>query len=57
MTMKPPHPGETIKQEYLVPLGMSISELAKELGIGTARLQEIVRGRRGITGRSARKWS
>ncbi len=53
MTMKPPHPGETIKEEYLVPLGMSVNALAKELGIGAARLNEIVRGRRGITADTA----
>jgi addiction module HigA family antidote len=53
MTRKPPHPGETIKEEYLVPLGMSVNALAKELGIGAARLNEIVRGRRGITADTA----
>jgi addiction module HigA family antidote len=53
MTMRPPHPGETIKEEYLVPLGMSTNALAKELGIGAARLSEIVRGRRGITADTA----
>ncbi len=53
MTMKPPHPGETIKEEYLVPLGMSVNALAKELGIGAARLNEIVRGRRGVTADTA----
>ena len=41
MTMKPPHPGETLKEEYLIPLGMSVNALAKELGIGEARLSEI----------------
>ena len=53
MQMKPPHTGETIKEEYLVPLGMSVNALAKELGIGAARLNEIVRGRRGITADTA----
>jgi antitoxin HigA-1 len=53
MTMNPPHPGETIKEEYLVPLGMSVNALAKELGIGAARLNEIVRGRRGVTADTA----
>jgi len=28
----PPHPGETIKEDYLVPLGMSVNRLAKALG-------------------------
>jgi addiction module HigA family antidote len=47
--IKPPHPGETIKEDYLAPLGMSVNQLAKALSIGPARLNEIVRGERGIT--------
>ena len=42
--IQPPHPGETIKEDYLLPLGMSV---------GTARLNEIVRGNRGITADTA----
>jgi addiction module HigA family antidote len=53
MTMKPPHPGETIKEEYLVPLGMSTTALAKELSIGAPRLNEVVRGRRSVTADTA----
>jgi addiction module HigA family antidote len=53
MTIKPPHPGETIEEEYLVPLGMSVNGLAKELGIGVGRLNDIIRGRRGITADNA----
>lgn len=51
--IKPPHPGETIKEDYLVPLGMSVNRLAEALGIGASRLNEIVRGRRGITADTA----
>jgi addiction module HigA family antidote len=51
--IKPPHPGETIKEDYLIPLGMSVNRLAGALGIGAARLNEIVRGRRGVTADSA----
>jgi len=53
MTMKPPHPGEALKEEYLVPLGMSVSALAKQLGIGAARLNEVVLGRRGVSADTA----
>src|SRR5262252_9225846 len=53
MTMKPPHPGETLKEDYLVPLGMSVNALAKQLGIGAARLNDIVRGRRGLSADTA----
>lgn len=49
----PPHPGETIKEDYLVTLGMSVNALAKALGIGPARLNEIVRGERGVTADTA----
>ena len=51
--IKPPHPGETIREDYLVPLGMSVNRLALALGIGAARLNEIVRGKRGITADTA----
>jgi len=51
--MKPPHPGDTLKEEYLAPFGMSVNALAKELGIGAARLNEIIRGRRGVTADTA----
>jgi addiction module HigA family antidote len=51
--MKPPHPGETLKEEYLTPLGMSVNALARELGVGAARLNEIVRGRRGVSADTA----
>ena len=51
--IQPPHPGETIKEDYLAPLGMSVNALAKQLGIGSARLNEIVRGERGITADTA----
>ena len=53
MLTKPPHPGDTLKEEYLVPLGMSVSALAMELGIEGARLNGIVRGRRGVTADTA----
>ena len=53
MTIKPPHPGETIREDYLVPLGMSVNQLSKALGVGAARLNEIVRGERGVTADTA----
>ena len=51
--IKPPHPGETIKEDYLVPLGISVSRLARALGVGAARMNEIVRGERGVTADTA----
>ena len=49
----PPHPGETILEDVLKPLGMSVNQLAKHLDITATRLNEIVRGQRGITADTA----
>ena len=49
----PPHPGETIREDILEPLGMSVNQLAKALDITATRLNDIVRGRRGITADTA----
>jgi addiction module HigA family antidote len=49
----PPHPGETILEDVLKPLDMSVNRLAKAHGITAARLNEIVRGKRGITADTA----
>jgi addiction module HigA family antidote len=51
--IKPPHPGETIQEDYLEPMGISVNNLSKSLGIGASRLNEIVRGERGITADTA----
>src|ERR1035437_4017185 len=48
-----PHPGETILEDILKPLGMSVNALAKALGITATRLNDVVRGRRGITADTA----
>ncbi|MBZ5647946.1 MAG: HigA family addiction module antidote protein [Acidobacteriia bacterium] len=47
------HPGEVLLEEFLKPLGMTQAQLAKELGISTNRLNEIVRGKRGVTADTA----
>jgi len=51
--MRPIHPGEILREEYLVPLGLSANALARALGVTTARVNDIVRERRGITGETA----
>jgi len=33
--IQPPHPGETIREDYLLPLGMSANALAKGLGVSS----------------------
>ena len=45
----PTHPGEMLLEEFLKPLGITQSAMAVRLGISFPRLNEIVRGKRGVT--------
>ena len=47
--MRPVHPGEILREEYLVPLGMSVHALSQALRVPATRLHEIVKERRSIT--------
>lgn len=47
--MRPIHPGEILREEYLVPLGMSAHALAMALRVPAPRINDIVRERRGVT--------
>lgn len=47
------HPGRTIAEEVLKPLRMSVNALSRELCVPATRLNDIVRGRRGITADTA----
>jgi antitoxin HigA-1 len=50
MPMKnPPHPGRHIRLEYLEPLGLSVTEAARVLGVTRANLSNIVNGKSGIS--------
>jgi len=48
-----PHPGETIREDFLKPLGMSVNKLALELRVPATRMTEIVHGRRSVTADTA----
>jgi addiction module HigA family antidote len=48
-----PHPGETIREDFLKPLGMSVNKLALELHVPATRMTGIVNGRRGVTADTA----
>jgi addiction module HigA family antidote len=48
-----PHPGDTIREDFLKPLRMSVNRLALELRVPATRMTEIVHGRRGITADTA----
>ncbi len=47
------HPGEVLREEFLVPLGISQYRLAKEIGVTEARISAICSGKRAITADTA----
>ncbi len=51
--LPPIHPGEILREEFMKPLGLSSTRLARALEVTPARVNEIVRERRGITADTA----
>ncbi len=49
----PTHPGEVLLEEFLIPHGISQHKLAEMIGVTVNRVNEIVKGRRGITPNTA----
>lgn len=47
--MRPIHPGEILREEFIIPLGMSAHALALELRVPAPRINDIVRERRAVT--------
>ena len=45
----PTHPGAILLDEFLKPLEMTQAEAAEKMGISTNRLNELIRGKRGVT--------
>ncbi|MFM1856778.1 MAG: hypothetical protein RLZ83_2087 [Pseudomonadota bacterium] len=53
--MRPVHPGEVLREEYLAPLGLSVNALATALGVPATRIHEIVKERRSVTADTAQR--
>ncbi len=51
--MRPIHPGEILREEFLGPANLSVNALARELHVPTTRLHEIVNERRSVTADTA----
>ncbi len=49
----PTHPGVILSQEFLAPLGMSQVAFAAHLGVPVQRINELIRGKRGVTPETA----
>src|SRR3712207_2891286 len=55
--MPPIHPGELLRAEFLVPLGISAYRLAKDIEVPEQRIGDIVREKRGISADTALRLS
>ncbi len=51
------HPGEILKEEFLVPMEISAYRLSKEIGIPQTRISQIIKGKRRITADTALRLS
>lgn len=51
--LRPVHPGEVLREDYLAPLGLSVNALALALGVPATRIHEIVKERRAVTADTA----
>ena len=49
----PAHPGEVLIEEYLKPLGVTQVAFAEHIGVPVQRVNEVIRGKRGITPETA----
>ena len=47
------HPGEVLREEFLIPMGVSAYRLAKEIDIPQTRISEIIHEKRAITADTA----
>jgi addiction module HigA family antidote len=55
--MRPVHPGEVLREDFIKPLNMSGNALARHLGVPTSRVNDILLERRGITADTALRLS
>ncbi|MCY4500988.1 MAG: HigA family addiction module antitoxin [Alphaproteobacteria bacterium] len=51
--LDPIHPGEVLKHDFMEPFALSSAALARAIGVTPARINEILRGRRGLTADTA----
>lgn len=51
--MRPVHPGEVLREDYLKPMALSANALAKQLHVPASRINDIALERRGITADTA----
>lgn len=55
--LKPVHPGEILREEFMDPLGLSMNRMAMDLRVPVTRIADIVNERRGITADTALRFA
>ena len=50
---KPPHPGRVVRQECIEPLGLTVTEAARRLGVTRQALNNLVNGKGGVSAEMA----
>jgi addiction module HigA family antidote len=55
--LKPVHPGEILREEFMVPLGLSMNRMAIDLRVPVTRIADIVKEKRGITADTALRFA
>ncbi len=55
--LKPVHPGEILREEFMTPLGLSMNRMAMDLRVPVTRIADIVNERRGITADTALRFA
>jgi addiction module HigA family antidote len=51
------HPGEILREEFLIPLGLSAYKLAKDIRVSRSRVSEVLKGNRRVTADTALRLS
>ena len=55
--LKPVHPGEILREEFMVPLGLSMNRVALDLRVPVTRIADIIKEKRGITADTALRFA
>jgi antitoxin HigA-1 len=55
--IKPVHPGEILREEFMIPFGLSKKKMATDLRVPVTRIADIVNEKRGITADTALRFA
>ena len=55
--LKPAHPGEILREEFMAPLGLSVNKMAIDLRAPVTRIADIVNEKRGLTAETALRFA